>query len=98
ILQPDLEHPAALAAARSDRLLKPATLDPQRHLMPAEQHHPRGLVASATAIAAAPPPVRHATTSSVHLTSQARCCQASEGPWQSPCFLAAGRREVPHHP
>src|SRR4029453_8166321 len=86
ILHPDLEHPAALAAPRSDRLLEPATLDPQRHLMPAEQHHPRGLVASATGIAADLHPVRHATTPSVHLTSQARCCLASEGPWQSPCF------------
>src|SRR5215216_5038536 len=42
ILQLDLEHPAAArAAARSDRLLDPATLDPQRHLTTAEQHHPR---------------------------------------------------------
>src|SRR4029450_13533212 len=48
ILQPDLEHPAALAPTRSDRLLGPGTLDPQRHLMPAEQHHPRRLLASAT--------------------------------------------------
>jgi hypothetical protein len=44
ILQPDLEHPAALATAGSNRLLDPATLDPQRHLTPAEHHVPRGLV------------------------------------------------------
>jgi hypothetical protein len=64
ILQLDLEHPAALATGRSDRLLDPATLDPQRHLTPAEQHYPRCLVAAATGIAADLHPVRHATTSS----------------------------------
>src|SRR5215216_4031429 len=57
ILQLDLEHPA--------------TLDPQRHLTTAEQHHPRCLIASATGIAADLHPVRHAATSRFHLTSQA---------------------------
>src|SRR5918993_555536 len=73
ILQLDLEHPAALATGRSDRLLDPATLDPQRHLTPAEQHHPRGLLAAATGIAAHLHPVRHATNLRLHPTSQARC-------------------------
>jgi hypothetical protein len=63
ILQPDLEHPAALAAARSGRLLDPAALDPQHYLTTTEQDHPRCLVAAATGIAAHLHPVRHATTS-----------------------------------
>src|SRR5918993_2353702 len=63
ILQLDLEHPAALATGRCDRLLDPATLHPQHHLTPAEQHHPRCLLAAATGIAADLHPVRHATTS-----------------------------------
>jgi hypothetical protein len=70
ILQSDLEHPAALATARSDRLLNPATLHPQRHLTPAEQHHPRGLVAAATGIAADLHPVRHAITSGFVFSGQ----------------------------
>jgi hypothetical protein len=63
ILQLDLEHPAALATAGSDRLLDPATLDPQHYLTTTEQHHPRCLLAATTGIAADFHPVRHATTS-----------------------------------
>ena len=72
ILQLDLEDPAALATAGSDRLLDPAPLHPQRHLTPAEQHYPRGLLASATGIAVHLHPVMHAATSRLHLTSQAQ--------------------------
>ena len=73
ILQLDLEHPAAVrAAARSDRLLDPATLHPDRHLTPAEHHHAWGLVAAATGIAVHLHPVMYAATSRLHLTSQAQ--------------------------
>jgi hypothetical protein len=63
VLQADQEHPAARGAARSDRLLDPAPLHPDRHLTPAEQHRPRGLLAPAAGIAAHLDQVTHAATS-----------------------------------
>src|SRR5206468_10436031 len=79
VLQADLEQPAALDAARSDRLLDPAPLDPDHGLTPAQQHRPRGLVAPATGIAAHLDQITHTATSRVHSTSQARWAIACHG-------------------
>ena len=86
-------HPddSALVAARSDRLLDPATLDPQRHLTTTEQHHPRGLVAAATGIAADLHPVRHATTS-MYPTSQLGVAKPLQGHSSHRRVLPRGRR------
>jgi hypothetical protein len=52
-----LADQSAISIANSE------TGHPDRQLTPAEQHHPRGLVAAATGIAAHLHPVMHAVTS-----------------------------------
>jgi hypothetical protein len=71
VLQADLEDPSAGGATGPDRLLNPATFDPDGQLAPAEQHSARGLLAPAAGVTAHLDPIKHATTPPNYLTSHA---------------------------